>query len=188
MPRLIAFEMVSLDGYFTDARNDMSFAYSIGPDAEFEAFTRQNAQGDARLVFGRKTYDLMASVWPTPAGKARMPEVAAKMNGATKIVFSRSMKTAGWARTQVLHGDPASEMAALKARSGPDLVILGSGEIVARLSAAGRIDEFHLVLVPRVLGSGRTLFEGLEKPLTLQLVSERAFKSGRLSLKYAPVR
>jgi dihydrofolate reductase len=91
------FNSVSLDGYFTDANNDMSWAHAGGDDPEVREFTAGNAKGTGALVFGRITYEMMASFWPTPQAAQMMPEVAAGMNGARKYVFSRSLRKADWA-------------------------------------------------------------------------------------------
>jgi len=82
MPRLNMFNSVSLDGYFTDSSNDMSWAHAGGDDTEFQEFVAGNAKGAGALVFGRVTYGMMASFWPTPMAAQAMPEVAAGMNRA----------------------------------------------------------------------------------------------------------
>jgi len=183
-PRLNMFNSVSLDGYFTDASNDMSWAHAGGDDAEFQKFVAGNAKGESALVFGRVTYEMMASFWPTQAAKQAMPEVAAGMNRATKYVFSRNLKKVDWANTTVLHGEPAAEIAKLKRGSGPGLTILGSGSIVKQLAAAGLIDDFQLMVCPVILGSGRTLFDGIPGRPTLKLANSRSFKNGKMFLHY----
>ena len=70
-------------------------------------------------MFGRVTYEMMAGFWPTPMAAQMMPEVAAGMNRSLKYVFSRSLKSADWANTTVLDGDPAQEIARLKQRRRP---------------------------------------------------------------------
>src|SRR4051812_38006346 len=65
MPRLSVFESISLDGYFTDAQGDMSWAHAGSDDAEFGQFVAGNARGGGALLFGRITYEMMASFWPT---------------------------------------------------------------------------------------------------------------------------
>jgi len=184
MPRLNMFNSVSLDGYFTDADNDMSWAHEGADDAEFQKFVAGNAKGESALVFGRVTYQMMASFWPTPMAAKQMPEVAAGMNRAAKYVFSRSLEKAEWANTTVLHGEPAQEIAKLKRASGPGLTILGSGSIVKQLAAAGLIDDYQLMVCPVVLGSGRTLFDGLPGRPSLKLANSRAFKNGKVFLHY----
>ena len=87
MPRLNMFNNVSLDGYFTDSNNDMSWAHAGADDPEVRDFTAGNAKGAGALVFGRVTYQMMAGFWPTPMAAQMMPEVAAGMNRAQKYVF-----------------------------------------------------------------------------------------------------
>ena len=71
MRKLIVFNHLSLDGYFTDANGDMRFAQNPVPDAEWDAYVAGNAGGGGMLVFGRVTYDLMASFWPTPVAESK---------------------------------------------------------------------------------------------------------------------
>lgn len=74
----------------------------------------------------------------------------------------------------------------MKGEPGPDMVILGSGSLVAQLGQEGLIDEFQVLLNPVVLGEGRSMFDGLEKRLSLKLAKTRAFKNGNVLLSYQP--
>jgi dihydrofolate reductase len=186
MRTLSVFNSLSLDGYFTDSSNDMSWAHAGADDPEFAAFTAGNASGEGALVFGRVTYQMMAAWWPSSAAKQAMPEVAAGMNRMPKLVFSRTLDRADWENTTLLEGDPVAEMRRLKAEQGPDMVILGSGTIVSLLAGADLVDQYQLVYVPVVLGGGRTLFEGLEHRTTLRLLEERSFRNGKIVARYAP--
>jgi len=69
--KISVFNNVSLDGYFTDGAGDMSWAHTVDP--EWQRFTNENAGGEAELIFGRKTYQMMASFWPTPEARQLMP-------------------------------------------------------------------------------------------------------------------
>jgi len=185
MRKLAVFNNVSLDGYFTDKNNDMSWAHRDDP--EFNAFTAENAKGEGVLVFGRKTYDLMAGFWPTPQAAQMMPEVAEGMNRMPKVVFSRTMDKATWSNTTLVKSDPAGAVRKMKKEPGPDMVIFGSGSIVALLAGGGLIDEYQFVVVPIVLGAGRTMFEGLKERLNLKLTRSRTFGNGNVFLCYEPV-
>ena len=184
---LTVFNSVSLDGYFTDAHGDMRWAYDVPSDAEFDEFIAGNARGGVStggsLVFGRVTYDMMASYWPTEEAKKQMPDVAKGMNEMTKYVFSRSLTAPTWQNTHVLKGDLVKAMRRLKAEAG-DLVIMGSGSIIPPLVQAGLVDELQLVVTPVILGSGRTMFEGVKERVRMKLVKSRAFKNGKTSLVY----
>ena len=115
-----------------------------------------------------------------------MPVVAERMNNDRKVVFSRTMEKADWNNTRLAKRDLATEVEKMKQEPGPDLVILGSGSIVAQLAEAGLIDEFQIALSPVALGKGRTMFEGMRKTLPLKLVSSRVFDNGAVFLRYEP--
>lgn len=184
MRKVHVFDNVSLDGFFTDEKNDMSWAHKR--DEEWGAFAGGNAGGDAELVFGRVTYELMAAFWPTPQAAQIQPEVAVGMNRMRKTVFSRTLDRATWQNTTLRKGDLVAEMKKMKQEPGPDLVIMGSGSIVSQLTAAGLIDEYQIVLNPIVLGKGRTLFETVQGKVNLTLTKTRAFKNGNTVLWYEP--
>jgi dihydrofolate reductase len=184
MRKLIVFNMVSLDGFFVDSKGDMSWAHKN--DAEWNAFVSENASGSGVLVFGRITYDLMASYWPTPMAMQNSPAVAKGMNDMPKIVFSRKLDKVSWSNTKLIKGDLAAEVRKLKQESGPDMVILGSGSIVSQLAQQNLIDEYQLAVNPIVLGKGRTLFEGLKEKLNLKLTKSRTFGNGTVFVCYQP--
>ena len=179
---LSVFNSISLDGYFTDGTPDVSWAHDRDP--EWTKFTRENASGKAEFVFGRKTYEMMASFWPTKAALDTMPEVARAMNDTRKHVFSRTLDNPAWQNTRVEKGDLATEVRRLKNESGPGLLIMGSGQIVAQLTHAKLIDAYQLVIVPIVLGQGRSLFEGVSGRPRLTLTRTRAFKNGNVVAWY----
>ena len=185
MRRVIAFEQVSLDGFFVDGKGDMSWAHKQDP--EWNAFAGSNASGDGALLFGRVTYEMMASFWPTPQAMESMPAVAEGMSRMPKFVFSRTLKKASWKNTTLVKGDVAAQVRKLKSEPGPGIAILGSGSIVSQLAQAGLIDEFQIVVNPIVLGKGRTLFEGVEEKIALKLMKSRAFGNGNVVLYYEPM-
>jgi dihydrofolate reductase len=182
MPKLIVFNSISLDGFFTDANGDMSWAHRNDP--EFNAFIAENAEGGGRLLFGRKTYELMKSYWPTPAAMKDNPVVAEQMNDLPKVVFSRTMNEASWKNTALVKGNIAAEVRKMKNDSGLDMVIMGSGTIISQLAPEGLIDEYQIVLHPLVLGKGRTMFEDVKDRLSLNLHKTRPFRSGVVVLYY----
>ena len=184
MRKLMVFNSVSLDGFFADARGDMSWAHK--QDAEWGEFVSGNASGESVLVFGRVTYDLMAGYWPTAQALQANRVVAERMNGLKKIVFSRTLHEAAWQNTRLIKSDIAGEIRKLKREPGPDLVIMGSGSIVSQLTVARLIDEYQVVLCPIVLGSGRTLFAGVEQKVGLTLKKTRSFRNGNVVLWYEP--
>lgn len=186
MQKLIVFNHVSLDGYFVDANGDMSWAKADPNDAEWNAFVAENAGGGGALVFGRITYEMMASFWPTPMAMKMMPAVAERMNNLPKVVFSRTLDKAAWNNTKLVKGDLAAAMRKMKQESGEGMAILGSGSIVAQLAPEGLIDEYQVVMNPIVLGKGRTMFDGIKEKLNLKLTKTRTFGNGKVLLCYEP--
>jgi dihydrofolate reductase len=109
MRRLAVFNNLSLDGYIADESGDMSWAHKQDP--EWLAFTSENASGEAEMLFGRMTYDLMVGFWPTPQAREAMPDVARAMNETPKVVFSRTLEKAAWQNTRLVKGDLVNEEA-----------------------------------------------------------------------------
>lgn len=183
MRTLTVFNSISLDGYFTDKDNRIDWAHKQ-QDKEWTDFVSSNASGDSELLFGRLTYDMMKSFWPTPAAAEQMPVVADRMNTASKVVFSRSVKDSDWQNTRFFNGDIAEEVARMKSEDGPDMVLMGSGSIVRQLTDAGLIDEYQFVVTPVILGAGRTMFEGIKETVDLKRASVREFQNGNVVTTY----
>lgn len=181
MRKLKVFESISVDGYFSDQNGDMSWAHAGRQDPEFAAWVGGNASSGGELLFGRKTYEMMESYWPTPLAAQQMPVVAAGMNAARKYVASTTIRPS-WNNSHLLSGDLASAVQNLKAVDGPDLTILGSGSVAAQLGAAGLVDEYHFVIIPIAVGQGRTVFTNGRR---LRLVDQRAFRCGNVVVSYA---
>jgi dihydrofolate reductase len=186
MARLVVFNQITLDGYFSGPNGDLSWAHEIR-DPEVGKLAEENAMGGGRLLFGRVTYEMMKSYWPTPAAAKDLPVVARQMNSLPKYVFSRSMDKATWENTTVLKGELAAEVRKLKAQPGQDLILMGSGSIVAQLTQEALIDEYQLMVFPVVLGKGRTMFEGVKDKLNLKRTKTRNV-GGNILLCYEPAR
>src|ERR1043165_21387 len=100
MQRLTVFNQISVDGYFRTPSGDIRWMHQQPDnDEEFKQFTIDNTSGGGALLFGRKTYEQMASFWPTPAAAERFPEVAAQMNERPKFVVSRTLRQPDWSNT-----------------------------------------------------------------------------------------
>jgi len=181
MARLIVYNGVSLDGFFSGAGGDLSWAHSSDP--EWRGFVEENAKGGGLLLFGRVTYELMASWWPTPPAAESFPVVAERMNNLPKVVFSRTLSKAAWSNTTLLK-DLGAEVRRMKRESERDMVIMGSGSIVSQLAQQGLVDEYQFVVYPVVLGKGRTMFDGLKERLPLKLARTRVFRNGNVLMCY----
>ena len=186
MSELIVFNSVSMDGFFVDNQGDMRWAHNSTKDEEWDAFVESNASGGGVLVFGRITYELMNSYWPTPFAMQAYPVVAERMNSLPKIVFSRTLDKATWNNTRLVKDGMAAEIRKMKGGSGTDMVILGSGSIVSQLTHERLIDEYQIVVIPVILGKGRALFEGISQTQKVKLIKSRVFTNGNVLLCYKP--
>ncbi|WP_394887360.1 dihydrofolate reductase family protein [Mesorhizobium sp. AaZ16] len=185
MPRLVVFNNISLDGYFTGSNGDLGWAYDGRDDPDYDAFIAGNARSGGMLLLGRITYVMMVHYWPTPAAAQNDPVVAERMNAMPKLVFSRTLENPAWENTGVSR-DAVAEVRRLKHGAVPDMTVLGSGGIVAQLARQGLIDEYQFMLNPVALGAGRTLFEGMEDEIPMKLVMTRSFGNGKIFLRYEP--
>lgn len=183
MRRILCFNNMTLDGYFSGEEGDISWAKGH-TDPEFREFVGTNASARGVLLLGRITYQMMASYWPTERAMENDPVVAEGMNRSEKIVFSTTLDEAKWQNSTLVKSDPAAELKRRKNEPGGDMVILGSGTLVSQLAQAGLIDEFQIVLNPVVLGKGRTMFEGIPGTLSLTLKNSRPFRNGNVVLTY----
>jgi dihydrofolate reductase len=181
MRKLRVFESISIDGYFAGPNGDIGWAHTGRDDSEFAEWVSNNASSEANLLFGRKTYQMMAAFWPTPAAMQQMPSVAAGMNAATKYVLSRTLRPE-WNNSHLLEGEAMEAVRRLKQAAGPNITVLGSGSVAAQLGEAGLVDEYQFVIIPVALGTGRTIFTAHRK---LSLISQRTFRSGNVVVTYA---
>lgn len=180
MGRLSLFNFMSLDGYCQGRDGDIRWAHAGDEGNEYAA---EMLEAGDTLVFGRRTYAMMAAFWPTPQAAQMAPRVAEGMARAKKLVFSTTLDKPGWEHTTVIAGDVAGTIAELK-HAGTNMTILGSGSIVAQIVAQGLIDDYQIRVDPVVLGEGISIFKGVSKRLNLRLVSTRAFRNGSVLLRY----
>lgn len=175
------FMMVSLDGFFEGAEHDLSW-HNV--DAEFNDFADKQLDESSTLVFGRKTYQMMESFWPTDIGIHAAPNTAKRMNSLDKIVFSKTLEKAEWNNSKIYDNDIASVIESCKKMSGKDIAVLGSSDLCVTLIKENLLDELRIMVNPVILGGGKPLFSGLAKTLKLELISERTFKSGNILATY----
>jgi dihydrofolate reductase len=180
MRRLVVWNMMTLDGYFEGRKPwDLGFHETVWGD-ELEAFSLEQGQEIGTLLFGRRTYEGMASHWTTATGP-----VADMMNAGEKAVATRTLDKATWNNTRLLKGDAVEAVRRLKAEDGKDIYVFGSADLLASLLAAGLVDEYRLCLVPVVLGGGNPLFKPQDQQVKMRLESARPLKTGGVILTYA---
>lgn len=187
MSAIHVFNHISLDGFFAGAGGEIDWFHSVPKDEEFDTYIHRQSKGGSTLLFGRTTYEMMKSYWPTPEAKQADPGMASAMNDSPKVVFSTTLDAnegRGWNVTVARDID---RDAILRLKAQRPITILGSGTIVQQLTNLGLIDEYQLLLVPVVIGKGKPLFAGVQKT-QLVLKSAQSFKNGIVVLKYAPSR
>jgi dihydrofolate reductase len=183
MGRLVMWNLVTLDGFFEGNKPwDLDWHEYVWGE-ELERLSLEQLRSAEMLLFGRATYQGMASYWPSAHG-----DVADLMNAIPKVVFSRTLRQADWANTRLVHGDAEQEVARLKERPGKDLFIFGSATLCRTLMQRGLIDEYRLALVPVVLGGGSPLFKPSPNRMRMTLVDARPLRSGCVILKYEALR
>lgn len=183
MRKVLFFMLISIDGYFEGPDKDINW-HNV--DEEFNKFALDQLDSVGTLLFGKVTYEMMASYWTTPDAKSNDPIVAEKMNSLDKIVFSKSLSSAAWQNTKLIKENFVDETTRLKQKPGKDLIIFGSSDLAVTFIENDLIDEYRILINPVVLGGGKPLFKGLHKKLDLQLLKTKIFKSGNVLLYYKP--
>jgi dihydrofolate reductase len=139
------------------------------------------------VLFGRVTYQLFESFWPTapedPSLSRSVVAFARKINAMPKIVFSNTLEKAEWTHTRLVRGNAVEEVSRLKQLPGKDLSV-GGLSFASALAEQGLIDEYWLMVQPVIWGSGKRLFEGLKDRLNLKLSDTKTFHSGVVVLHY----
>lgn len=184
MRKLVSFMVVTLDGFYEGPNQEFDWS---NVDDQFNEFAIRQLNDIDTLLFGRLTYEGMASYWPTPAAVEGDPVVAGLMNGVPKIVFSSTLATADWHNTTVVQDDAVKAVAELKQQPGKDLALFGSPHLTVSLLEHGLVDELRVMVNPILLGGGKSLFTGLKDRVPLQLQTSTTFSSGNVLLCYAPV-
>jgi dihydrofolate reductase len=181
MRKLIFAINTTLDGCCDHTRQ-------VADDETHQYFTRLMQDVDL-LVFGRITYQLMVPFWPDVARTQSMSpasnEFARVFVSIRKLVFSRSLDSAGDSNTRIVRTSLRDEILKLKQEPGKDILV-GGVDIPSQLMELGLVDEYRFVVGPLVVGEGRRLLEGVslqERP-PLKLADSKIFQSGCVALRY----
>ena len=155
-----------------------------------EALHRHAAEGIAQadaLLFGRVTYQMMEEAW-RPPGMPGMPDwmkpFARTIDAAKKYVVSSTLDRVDW-NAELVRGDLAKAVQELKRQPGKGIAT-GGVTLPKALAELGLIDEYEIIVHPRVVGHGPSLFAGLSKPLDLELVGRVELGTGTVALRYRP--
>lgn len=183
MRKLFMFMMVSLDGFFEGPNHELDW-HNV--DEEFNQFALDQLDEIDTLLFGRVTYQMMASYWPTEEAKRDDPEVAEKMNNLSKVVSSTTLDSVDWSNSTLIKGNVPEEVSRLKELPGKDMAIFGSSDLTVSLMKMGLVDEVRIMMNPVVLGKGKLLFGGMGEA-KFELLRTKVFNSGNVLLCYQPI-
>ncbi|MEF3302071.1 dihydrofolate reductase family protein [Paenibacillus sp. GYB003] len=181
MRKVIVSEMISIDGLIEAEHGGMNWFVQ---DAELNAYAMELLESVDTIIYGRTTYEIMASFWPFAPG-----DFAARTNQLKKIVFTTTLRETPWGEwehARPIHGGIAEEITNLKRQPGKDMVVYGSGSVVRQLTNLGLVDEYRLIVNPVILGKGKMLFENLHDRMPLKLVDAKVFACGGVALTYIP--
>ena len=192
MRKIIVFNRVTADGYFADANGGLDWAV---PDDDLDRQAADSMPRAGAMLFGRKTYDIFESYWPHAADEdphaagrrnESIKKIAEWINQAEKIVVSKSRKDVSWRGSRLLHSFDPDEIRAIKHDGGKDMMVFGSGSIVAQLSQHRLADEYRFVVTPLLLGRGQSMLRDQPLNVRLELREVKQYDSGNVLLCYAP--
>lgn len=190
MRKISVFDYVSLDGFFAGIQGEIDWFKTIKKDKEYDKETHDEAMGGGTILYGHTTYEMMRSYWPTPEAIKSDPSMAKVVNNSEKIVFSRKLDSVeegpNWKNVKLLKDVTKENITKLKNQKGKGITVIGSGSIVRQLTDLGMIDEYQLMVVPVVLGAGKSFFTYVQE-MELDLIEAKAYKNGIVKLRYRPV-
>jgi dihydrofolate reductase len=183
MRKLISFMVITADGFTEGPEGEFDWP---NVDEGFNEFAVSQIHDLGALLFGRVTYEGMASYWPTPQALEDDPVVTDLMNRVPKYVFSHTLSSADWANTTLVSGEAGPAVAKLKEEDGYDLAVLGSAKLTASLIEQGLVDELRVMVNPVLLGGGVSLYSAITQRISLTLLRTTVFPSGNVLLVYRP--
>ena len=163
-------------------------------DDEIHQHYNELLSNTGTLIYGRITYHLMESYWPTvvknPTGNKPMDEFAVLIDNISKIVYSRTLKNVAWKNTTLKKEVIKEEILELKRSSngGSKNILVGSPSLIVALTQLDLIDEYQLGVQPTVLGSGLPLFKNIKDRVNLKLLKTKTFGCGAVTLYYEPTK
>lgn len=181
MAKLIYATPTSLDGYIADETRSPDWAV---PDEEGFAFITDVLRPVGLYLYGRKTYETMA-VWETPDVIPGLPgklDFARIWQAADKIVYSKSRETVSTSKTRLEREFDLQAVRNLKAQLPHDITV-GGPTLAAQAIRSGLVDEYHLFVMPMMLGGGRRVLPS-NVCIKLDLLDERRFADGMVCLHY----
>jgi len=190
MRKVVASINVTLDSYMSGPNCELDWHFEKwGPDLA-QSFCEQLSHADT-ILLGRVTYSAMARYWPQKAQDLSFPRediaFADMMNNYTKVVFSNTLTSSAWINSKLIKGNLKKEVQNLKKQRGKDIIIYGSGKLIASMVELDLIDEYVLWVHPVLLGQGKPLFKYLPDTMNMKLVKTTTYRSGVVMLCYRPL-
>ena len=183
MRKLIAAMNMTLDGFCDHT--------AMSADEEIHEHYNDLLRNAGTLIYGRITYQLMESYWPTvvknPTGNKPMDEFAVLIDNISKIVFSRTLKSVDWKNTELKKEIVKEEILKLKQQPGKDMVV-GSPSLIVAFAKLDLIDEFQLSVHPTIAGSGLVLFKNINDRIDLKLIRTKTFGCGAVTHYYETIK
>ena len=175
----------SLDGFVAGPNGEMDWI--IVGEEMFDHAAQQTQQADTAL-YGRVTYQMMQSYWPTAADKPNASkhdkEHSTWYNKVEKVVVSKKMKGENLPNTNILSHNLINEITELKNKTGKNIVMFGSPSVAYELMSENLIDDYWLFVNPILLGEGIPLFKDIKERTKLKFVASDIFSSGVVCLHY----
>jgi dihydrofolate reductase len=188
MRKIVSFVHVSLDGFVASTDEGMASLGWISITEDLFDYVEQRIVATDSALYGRVTYQMMESYWPTAADQPNATkhdiEHSRWYKRATKIVLSRTMQGKNLPQTKIISSNLADEITKLKQGNGSDILMFGSPTATHALMAENLIDEYWLFVNPILLGQGVPLFKGIKNRTALKLVTSKIFPSGVVCLQY----
>ena len=189
MRKIIMLNRVSLDGFFAGPNGEIDW-FVQDPQVDQAAHEKMNPD---TLLLGRVTYQMFESYWPPIEKESKadkgLRKLSKELNEMNKIVFSNTLEEVDWENSELVNGDLEKAVKKLKKENGnsADIAIFGSGTVVRQLAEAGLIDEYIFILSPAVVGTGKSLFQEVDK-FNIKLLETKKFDSGNVLLHYKTAR
>ncbi|MGI8583688.1 MAG: dihydrofolate reductase family protein [Chitinophagaceae bacterium] len=183
MRKLIAAINMTLDGFCDHT--------AIIADDEIHQHYNELLRNADTLIYGRITYQLMESYWPTvvknPTGNKPTDEFAVIIDDISKIVFSHTLKNVEWKNAKLAKGGIKEEVLELKQQAGKDILV-GSPSLIVSLMELNLIDQFQLCVHPVIVGNGLPLFKNINDKTIFKLIKTKTFGCGAIALYYEPTK
>jgi dihydrofolate reductase len=182
MRKLIAGINMTLDGFCDHT--------AMIADEEIHQHYTDLLNSGGTLLYGRITYQLMESYWPSvvknPTGNKSMDDFAVAIDNISKIVYSRTLQHVDWKNTILKKEVVKEEILALKQsrNGGSNPILVGSPGLIVALAQLDLIDEYQLGIQPTILGSGLPLFKNIRDRINLKLFKTKTFGCGAVALYY----